>query len=315
MSIYIPPENFGFRLEDFKNDLVLVADKLLRAYPKSQSYPDQWFTFEQTTSEYGENLYYVKSQDHKFIGQYISIVLYPLPGLGMSHKQKGVPQRFSLDFGTGDFKGTFRLQNNWKNVVIGARSQDEVYLHPANEEHWSDQYFSLEFEETIIDRVEYDVVNGKIHPGEPIIVSDQVINDNSRDVVLHANLSQSQTFTCSFGESHGFTITTGAEASFGVPGISGGKIKLDVSNTHNYQWGRTYSEATTVGSSVDVPVPANSKVTVTGSIEKGEITMPCTIYSKSKKSGVEVATKSTYKGLAFWGFKYQIGEATPILLK
>ncbi|KAL4811592.1 hypothetical protein BDW67DRAFT_189561 [Aspergillus spinulosporus] len=296
-SSLIPPENFPFRLVCFKNDNVLVADYPLRSIEKDRLYPDQWFSLKEICTLFGVK-YAIKSQDREHSNPYATLVR---PNWGYIiidatldyYEQCRYPasdysQLFNLSPGK-DNSSYFRLQNDHFDVVIGARAGGQVYVDKP-ETNWTDQYFTYAFGETTTVRVEYNVDDGTITWSDPAITEGETTNYNNNQVIMDVDLSMDLTATSTFEETMGYEITEGAEFTFGMPLISEGKISISASESRSYTWGKSFSETRHSGSKV-VPVDARTWVHVVGETERGTITMPCTIYSKSRTTGAEIKTK------------------------
>lgn len=282
-DLYIPPAGFAFRLLGLDSNRVVVGKNGdLEDFDKLVVYADQWFTLAETPVE---GSYYIKSTFSANNGK----VMYLKEGdQGIYAQSEYDDQYLVLDPGTGDRQGWFRIVNRSTNRVLCSKKGHGIKNWLANKEKYDDQYFCFLFEDTEIDHVEYDFNKGKILQTKPDAITDTLRNEGTAPAKLIANLKRTLSETSSFQDSEGFTITVGAKATIGVPGVVSGEISTQLSTMSNFTWGHTSTVSKEVGSTVEITVPGGHKQEVVGTIRESKIDVLCTIYSKSVKTGVQV---------------------------
>lgn len=306
-DLYIPPTGFQFRLVNkYTNNVIFAKNDGLNDYSGGTIYDDQWFTLEDAGES---NKYYIKSTYGPNGGK---VIYAKSSGVGIYNKEYA-DQRMVLEAGTGDMLGSFRIRNDYSGMVIASQGSKDLVSYHSDESKYPDQYWQFYFEDTEIDRVEYAIDKGTITgtgPGTPMIT--WVRNEDSRPATLTGHVGGKYAETSTFTYSVGFSIAVGAKASFGVPGIAGGEISTQYTILNNYEWSKTSSWENNVGADVATEVPGHMRKEIVGSINRSTLNVPCTVYSKSKKTGTEVITKAEYKGTPVWGFGYTVKEAVPL---
>lgn len=95
-----------------------------------------------------------------------------------------------------------------------SRTTKSPYLwnHPYPS-HYNDQYFTYLFEDMNIDRIDYDLDEGKILSSTPIVLANQtLVNDTDHEQEMSFSLSETVEHTSTFEYTFGFTI--GLETKF-----------------------------------------------------------------------------------------------------
>ena len=307
-DLYIPPDGVKFRLKNFAHEYVLAATSPPKGGSLEPEHEDHWWTLE-TTPNPGK--YFIKSTGGTNAGQ----VLRAWDGgvhMAEKHLAEHQGNYFIIEPGTGDFLGQFRIRTETRHeeLVIGILSDKRVWLRNISRPKEPYLFFSFLFEKTTIHHIEWDTKNGTKLETIDLTVTDTVENERDTSIKQTANLTKRASETSSFEESHGFTITIGATATFGIPGIADGEIKTEVSTAHDYKWGSSHTEEKEVGHSVELDVPPHSQQEVVGTIKSTRIKVPCTIYSQTD-SGVMVVTSSIYEGKSLWGFDWVVKKPKP----
>ena len=173
-------------------------------------------------------------------------------------------------------------------------------------------FFSFLCEDTVIEHVEYHFNEGKILEAKPDSMFVTLTNEGTQIATLSANMQRTAANTCPFQKSEGFSLKVGVEMTIGVPGVASGKISTDITTSTIITWGHSKSVSKKMGSNVSVPVPGRCEQKVEGTVTANTISVPCTVYSKSVKTGVEVITKSVYSGVSVSDYRYVVLEAKPI---
>lgn len=332
-DFFIPPPGLAFRLLGRRSNRVLVANPndTLTDYELGDIYGDQWFTLENAppierymtegymypdrwaTLEKPPPIkqFFIKSTSPANHGKVI-FCRAAADEVGIYRKDYD-DQHFVLESGCGDFLGNFRLYAPSARRVITAQAKPNTVLNaPANDEKYDDQYFSFLFEDTEIVRVEYDIANARPIGTMPITYPVELTNRGNGTAKLVANMSRTVSETSSFEFHQGFTISVGASFKAGIPCIAEGEIKTEVSTSTDFTWGKASTTEMQVGSSVEIEVPPRSSQQVVASYKRSTVNLTATIYSKSKSTGVEVITKTQYKGTPVWGYNYTVQEAKPL---
>jgi hypothetical protein len=79
---------------------------------------------------------------------------------------------------------------------------------------YSDQFFALDYEDMIIDSIEYNLSLGRIISNTPKVLADQTLhNDTSQPQQMIFEMSESVTHTSSFEFSRGVTLSVGVTMS------------------------------------------------------------------------------------------------------
>jgi len=309
-DFFIPPPGLNFRLLGQRSNRVLVANPndTLTDFEFGAKFLDQWFTLE-NAPVHGQ--YYVKSTNPQNHGKVI--FCRAAEGQVGIFTKDYADQHFILEPGEGEYLGSFRIYAPSTNRVITAQpTPNTVRNFPADQDKYDDQYFSFLFEDTEIDRIEYDAEDARPFGTVAVPYPVELTNLGNAPAKLNANMSRTVSETASFDFHTGLTITVGAEFKTGIPFIAEGKVKTDVSVSTDFTWGKTSTTESQVGSSVEIEVPPRSSQKVIGVYKRSTINLNATIYSKSKRTGVEVITKAIYRGTPVWGYNYTVQEATPI---
>ncbi len=89
-------------------------------------------------------------------------------------------QYFQLLPGKGKRAGYFCLRSKQTDSVVFSRfrQKPEVWSHLTHEDH-DDQYFCFDFEDSVVDRVEYDLGAGTILSKTPQVIGQQTVRNYS----------------------------------------------------------------------------------------------------------------------------------------
>ena len=159
------------------------------------------------------------------------------------------------------------------------------------------------------ERIEFDLVAGRVHGSEPIVMGSQTVENNT-DVAQTQSLqfALSVERSSSFEHTHGFSIMVGTAGKVGIPFVAEGSVKLEASTTHDWTWGSTQTRKSEVTIKFDVVAPPRSVVTATGMITRSVLDVPWTIYTVSPTSQVEISSHGIYKGVDFWDVRSRINQ-------
>lgn len=311
-SLYIPPTGLYFRLLGLNSNKVLFSrngtDPEFWHHPVGETYDDQWWHLSPGSGKH-EGYYLVVS---KYTGKVIFSRSSPDPHVG--HIGGGGVYEdnwFKIEAGTGKRANFFRLREKSTDTVLVSRpaTEPQVCNHPGTSEIYDDQYFTFLFEDTKIDRIEYDINRGLVLSRVPELIGTQTeLNYTDVNQTVEFDFSRTETISSSFDYTLGFTITVGASGKVGIPFVAEGAIKVDLSNSHTMKWGSTTTQSRTYASRFPATAPPHTKITATASVTCSQIEIPFTIYSKSVATGFEVRTEGTYRGVTYWDIQSDIKQ-------
>jgi hypothetical protein len=105
------------------------------------------------------------------------------------------------------------------NTVIVLRASNPTFVTnyealPGVVGRYSDQFFALDYEDMIIDRIEYNLSLGRIISNTPKVLASQTLhNQTSQPQQMIFEMSESVTHTSSFEFSRGITLSVGVTMS------------------------------------------------------------------------------------------------------
>ncbi|BFI06039.1 hypothetical protein MPTK1_1g28830 [Marchantia polymorpha subsp. ruderalis] len=310
-ELYIPPKELSFRLRGYVSNYVIFArnepDPTVYHYGGETS-ADQWFQLIPGTGNHAGS-YLIKS---KCTGKVLYSRNSPDPRLSQIGGDGQYEDNwFRFDVGTGKLASYFRIRNVGTNTVLYSRTHDDpmFFNYPADYEASDDQYFTFVFEDTEIDRVEYQIDQATVLASVPeVIGTSSLRNDSDVDQTVEFDFERTETQSSSFDYTLGFTITVGASGKAGIPFVAEGEVKVDVSNSHTFNWGTTSSESKTYSVKFPAVAPPRHKIIGTATVTRSNIEIPFTVYSKSVATGFEVATQGIYKGVTYWNIQSEVKQ-------
>ncbi|KAK0184396.1 hemolytic lectin LSLb [Armillaria mellea] len=310
--MYIPPAGLYFRLRARETGYVLYSRRSPTPQVwqyKGPEYEDQLFTLIYGTGERA-GLYAIQG---KASGYALYSRASPDPRVGhvVSDWDSNKYCWFSFQEGSGNEANYFRILCPGSEMVLYSRlnqkpdfgNYTQYGVHP-------DQYFSMVFEDMIVERVEYDVARGTIMGETAVVLANQTLkNDTDHEQEMSFSFSESINQTSTFEYSTGFTVTAGMEFSAGIPIVS--EAKISVSVAHNQQWSFGTQNSYTKTYSASFPVKAGPHSTVRGvsTVQKGTLDVPFTMYLASKSTGVKVQTQGVWNGVSSWDLHHSISVA------
>jgi hypothetical protein len=311
-DFYIPPPGVFFRLRGYSSGYVLFsrthAEPQVFHHPQDSLYDDQFFQLIPGTGEYA-GYYNIK-------GKATDMVLFSLPSgpIRVGHMDADIMDErqpatwFRLEPGSGKHASDFRLCNDFSGTALVSRRHEkpEVINHPATDVY-DDQYFSFLFEDMIVDRVVYHVDQGKILASTPIVIAtQQLFNHSNIEQSMEFTINETMTETSTFDYTLGFTVTVGASYKAGIPIVAEQEIRVDVTNSHTFQWGSTTSSSKSYIARLPVVTPPHTTARAVSSITSSIIDVPFTMYLRSASTGVEVETEGIYKGETTWDLRHEV---------
>ena len=97
-----------------------------------------------------------------------------------------------------------------------------------------------------------------------------------------------------------------ALALAGIPFVADGKVKVDVTNTHQFTWGKQESISHTYTANFPVKAGPHQTVHAVSTVKCGKISVPYTITFLCKETGAETQTKGTWHGVSTWNLHHEI---------
>ncbi|KAF1807913.1 hypothetical protein P152DRAFT_517948 [Eremomyces bilateralis CBS 781.70] len=315
-GVYVPPPGFRFRLQSKDSGRVLVGngeddDWRVTNYGGGKVYDDQWFTL-RAIDGHPSDEYYLQSADDRNGGRVVfSRQLYPgLYGEVGLYTTDHKDQHFKIEPGTGDKRDYFRLIGPHTKRVIFSRDELVSNYELSGGPH-NDHYFKFLYEDTVFDRVEYDIDHATVTPQDPVLFTNTVTNETDASNELEVDMRRGASEVVSFEEQHGINITETVTTGFGIPGIVDGEVTTGFEQTNNFTFGRSNTITYEVGSSLQVTVPPHSIQKVEATLSHSTIDLPARIYSKSKTLGIEVVTDAIYHGTPYYDISYRVLEPEP----
>ncbi|KAI4953947.1 hypothetical protein J4E91_001656 [Alternaria rosae] len=215
-------------------------------------------------------------------------------------------QYFELHEGEGVSAGQLRLHVPATNSVIYSRTDQEpsVGCYHADGKPYPDHWFTFELEPLDLVSTEYDRENGRILNTQPQALPSQIARngtdgEQSQSVRISKTIERSSRFETEVGLELGVT----ASFSAGILILAEGKVEISAKIHTNVTFGHTKTTSELWEASVNLTVPAHTTYKVDASITESLLEVPFTSTWKSKKSGVTMTTKGTYKGNSFGELK------------
>ncbi|KDR66599.1 hypothetical protein GALMADRAFT_232450 [Galerina marginata CBS 339.88] len=311
-DFYIPPEGLFFRLLGYYSSRVLVsrthAQPEVFHHPRTETFEDQFFQLIHGTGKHA-GYFAIK-------GKLTNKVLFSRnssnPHVGHVDGNGAYDDNwFKLEIGTNTKASNFRLVNYNSDTVLVSRTHAEpqVYNH-SKKETFDDQYFSFLFEDVEIDRVVYHVDKGEILSSTPLVIADQTLqNDTNTQQSMEFSINDTEVHTSTFDYTLGFTIAIGASITAGIPTVAEGQIKMDISNSHTFNWGGSTSTSKSYTARLPIVAPANSSVRATSSVTRSTLNIPFTVFSKAVSTGFVARTEGIYTGVTTWDLRHAVTKA------
>ncbi|KAK7033618.1 hypothetical protein VNI00_012617 [Paramarasmius palmivorus] len=309
-AVYIPPEGVYFRLLGYVSQHVLFSrtfrtDPAVGHNPMADEHDDQYFTLIHGTGS-RKGTYAIKS---KVTGYVLYSRTFRNPHVGHTPGDGEFGDNwFEIEMGTGKRAGHFRLVTPEVGVALFSRTFRKPYIgnNPAHEVY-DDQYFSFLFEDMKVDKVEYDLKEGKIISTTPMVLTNQTLeNKSDHEQEMSFALNKTVTHTSSFQYTTGFTITIGSTFSAGIPGVGEIGLTLDRSFSNEWTWGKEDSVAKSYTATFPVKAGPKQTVRAVSTVNKCDLDVPYTIYMSSKSTGTKVETKGIWRGVTTWNLRHKI---------
>ncbi|BBN13643.1 hypothetical protein MPTK1_6g05220 [Marchantia polymorpha subsp. ruderalis] len=310
-ELYIPPKEISFRLRGYRSNYVLFSRN--KPDPKCGHTSvgpnaDQWWQLVPGTGQHA-GYYLIKS---KFTGKVLFSRRTRDPPVGdIDGDGKYNDNWFKFEVGTGKLASHFRIRNYASDTVLVSRTHRNptFYNHAGIGDVHEDQYFTFLFEDMAINRVEYQIDQAKVLASVPEVIGTTTLrNDSAINQTVEFDFARTETISSSFDYTVGFTITVGTSGKIGIPFVTEGQIKVDISNSHELKWGTTTTESKTYSIRFPAIAPPRHSIIGTGTVTCSNIEVPFTIYSKSVATGFEVATHGIYRGVTYWNIQSSIKQ-------
>nr|BAC78490.1 Hemolytic lectin LSLc [Laetiporus sulphureus] len=313
IDIYIPPNDLYFRLLGF------VSQKVIYAYPFPR--PDvglsevndestqQYFSLIHGTGERA-GLYAIKS---KATGNVLFSRTHRDPYVGQDPENARYNDNwFKIEPGKDDLSKYFRLVVPSTGTALVSRTNLEPYFwNSAQTPIRSDQYFIFLFKDMRIDKIEYDLKDGRILSSTPNVLATQTLaNTSSQTQEMSFNLSQTLTQTSTFAYTAGFTIAVGTAFKAGVPIFAETEFKVDISVDNQWNWGEENTFSKTCTATFSVRAGPGETVKAVSTVDSGIINVPFTAYLSSKSTGFEVTTEGIWRGVSSWDLRHTLTSVT-----
>jgi len=120
---------------------------------------------------------------------------------------------FEIEPGSGQYTSYFRLIIPSQGLALFSRSSpDPTFWNFESKTFYADHLFDFMWEDMKVDKVEFDLKNGKIITSTPILLAEQVLtNDSDSEQEMSFSINKGITNSSTFEYSAGFTLTVGLE--------------------------------------------------------------------------------------------------------
>ncbi|KAI0758163.1 hemolytic lectin [Fomes fomentarius] len=309
-ELFVPPEGLLFRIVGYASQCAIFSrhdqePQVGHFHTANGGFDDQWFSFLHGSGnnsglvaikgrKTGKVLYSRRQDDPR---------VWHIAGDG-AHPDNW----FKLEAGNGQYASYVRFITPREGMALFSRTNQEPYfLNHITNQPSSDQYFRFIWEEMKVDRVNFDLDDGKIISSTPIVLAEQVLtNKTDHEQEMSFSLDKSVTNESSFQYNTGFTVTVGTEFSVGIPFVADSTFSIQASSTNEWTWGKTTSYTTQFTATFPVKAGPNETIRAGAVVNQGTLDVPYTLYWSSKSSGVKVQTKGIWHGVSCWDLRYTV---------
>jgi hypothetical protein len=96
------------------------------------------------------------------------------------------------------------------NTVVVSRGEEITNFHGGTE-IYADQYFKFQYEDMVVDRIDYDLKLGKVIGSAPrVLATETLVNKSASEQEISFSISETQTHTSKFEYSTALTVSVGA---------------------------------------------------------------------------------------------------------
>ncbi|KAJ7715782.1 hemolytic lectin [Mycena olivaceomarginata] len=293
-DFYVPPEGIFFRILGNASNRVL--------YSRSSGKP----TFGSIPETSGTALFLIK-------GRQSGMVLYSrnsspyvdhAGGNGMYDDNW-----FNLEAGKGQYAGMTRLAVPATNTVVVSRGEEITNFHGGTD-IYANQYFKFQYEDMVVDRIDYDLKLGKVVGSAPrVLATETLVNKSASEQEMSFSISETQTHTSKFEYSTGLTVSVGATFKGGIPVFAEEELRVDVSVSQTWTYGKEDSFSVAYTANFPVRVEPHATVHAVATVHVGTLEVPYTLYLSSKSTGTKAQTKGIWRGVSSWDLRHTI---TPV---
>ncbi|KAJ7890735.1 hemolytic lectin [Mycena leptocephala] len=320
-DFYIPPANIFFRLIGNDTARALFSRSGpggtaagFGAHPANDVLTSSWFSLVRGTGN-RDGLFAIRGRESGW-------VLYSrtarLPLVGHDHEDGRYDDNwFRLQPGTGTWAGMVCLVVPSTNTVIVLRASDPTFVTnyealPGVVGRYSDQFFALDYEDMIIDRIEYNLSLGRIISNTPKVLASQTLhNQTSQPQQMIFEMSESVTHTSSFEFSRGITLSVGVTMSGGIPFIFDTEIRVDASSTETRTYGKEESITKTYTATFPVNAGPYSSVRAVSRVNSGILDVPYTLHLRSRSTNTQATSHGTWRGVSTWELTHTLTDILP----
>ncbi|KAJ7451332.1 hemolytic lectin [Mycena latifolia] len=309
-DFYVPPEGIYFRIIGYVSSRALYSrtskEPTFGGFLASVApYQDQYFSLVKGTGDKG-GLFLIKSRETGYV---LFSRAHPAPHVGHINGRYD-DNWFKLDPGTGQFTSMVRLVvPSTETVVVSRDNTDEIDNYPAKHQVYPDQFFAFEYEDMVVDRIEYELRLGKIIASTPRVLASQTLDNNTdHKQEMSFAMSEKQTQTSSFDYTTGLTLSVGATIKAGIPEIAEGEFRMDTSISETWTYGKTESFEKTYTASFPVKAGPHMTVHAVSTVNVGTLEVPYTLYLSSKSTGTKAETRGIWRGVSSWALRHSISQ-------
>ncbi|KAJ7473451.1 hemolytic lectin [Mycena latifolia] len=314
-NFYVPPEGIYFRLIGYVSARALYSRKSQEPtfgsiLATEGPYPDNYFSLVKGTGA-NDGLFLIKN---RVSGNVLYSRRSAAPWVGHIHLNDdgGHPDTwFKLVPGEAQFASMARLWTPDPDMVIVSRANtDNITNYPfTKSEPEPIQFFTFEYEDMLVDRVEYDLKAGKIMTSTPRVLATQTLpNDTSIQQDMSFSMEESVTETSSFDYTTGLTLSVGVTIKAGIPEIAEVEFRVDESFNKSWTYGKTESIQKTYKANFPVKAAARTKVHAVSTVNVGNLEVPYTLYLSSKSTGAKAQTHGIWRGVSSWDLRHSLSE-------
>ncbi|KAJ7573259.1 hypothetical protein C8J56DRAFT_805093 [Mycena floridula] len=175
-----------------------------------------------------------------------------------------------------------------------------------NRRHWTMMY-----EDMRVDSVEYDLQNGSILAGTPLVIADQVlVNPSDQPQTMSFAVSKSISETSSYTRTEGFTMTVGISVTAGIPEVASVTASLEMSSSIEQTWGTEKTVGKEYIQTFPVLAGPNETIHATATVHVGKLDVPYTIKLTSRSNGIQVVSKGIWRGVSTWSLRAHFEKVT-----
>jgi len=152
--------------------------------------------------------------------------------------------------------------------------------------------------------LDFDIQHAKLIKQPPLLIGQTTLDNNGGTLSGEFSVSKQLAVTESFTHSHGFSFTAGTEFSAGIPFVAEGKVSLSLTQTNNFEIGKSTTNTKTIRSTSKLTTHKKGKYLFKAVINVAEMNVPYTACGFEKTGlfkGKCGCSHGTWRKTATWG--------------